>query len=112
MYAILYTVLGLALGLLFRGVPTALVILLAFPLVVEGLIIGLSNVPALGLADTGGEIPAVHRRRADDGAGTPRRRRRLPRLRLLQPAGLRQDIRDLRRGHPRCGLAAVPKKDA
>jgi hypothetical protein len=46
-YAILYTVLGLALGLLFRGVPTALVILLAFPLVVEGLIIGLSNVPAL-----------------------------------------------------------------
>jgi ABC-2 type transport system permease protein len=46
-YAILYTVLGLALGLLFRGVPTALVILLAFPLVVEGLIVGLSNVPAL-----------------------------------------------------------------
>ena len=46
-YAILYTVLGLALGLLFRGVPTALVILLVFPLVVEGLILGLSNVPAL-----------------------------------------------------------------
>jgi ABC-2 type transport system permease protein len=46
-YAILYTVLGLALGLLFRGVPTALVILLVFPLVVEGLIVGLSNVPAL-----------------------------------------------------------------
>jgi ABC-2 type transport system permease protein len=46
-YAILYTVLGLALGLLFRGVPTALVILLVFPLVVEGLITGLSNIPAL-----------------------------------------------------------------
>jgi ABC-type transport system involved in multi-copper enzyme maturation permease subunit len=46
-YAILYTVLGLALGLLFRGVPTALVLLLVFPLVVEGLITGLSNVPAL-----------------------------------------------------------------
>jgi ABC-2 type transport system permease protein len=46
-YAVLYTVLGLALGLLFRGVPTALVILLVFPLVVEGLIVGLSNVPAL-----------------------------------------------------------------
>jgi ABC-2 type transport system permease protein len=46
-YAILYTVLGLALGLLFRGVPTALVILLLFPLVVEGLITGLSTIPAL-----------------------------------------------------------------
>jgi ABC-2 type transport system permease protein len=46
-YAVLYTVLGLALGLLFRGVPTALVLLLLFPLVVEGLITGLSNVPAL-----------------------------------------------------------------
>ena len=46
-YAILYTVLGLALGLLFRGVPTALVILLVFPLVVEILIVSLSTVPAL-----------------------------------------------------------------
>jgi ABC-2 type transport system permease protein len=46
-YAVLYTVLGLALGLLFRGVPTALVILLVFPLVVEILIVSLSNVPAL-----------------------------------------------------------------
>jgi ABC-2 type transport system permease protein len=46
-FAILYTVFGLALGLLFRGVVTALVILLLFPTVIEGLIVGLSNVPAL-----------------------------------------------------------------
>jgi ABC-2 type transport system permease protein len=36
-----------ALGRLFRGVPTALVLLLAFPLVVEGLITRLSNIAAL-----------------------------------------------------------------
>jgi ABC-2 type transport system permease protein len=46
-YAVCYTVFGLALGLLFRGVLTALVILLLVPTVIEGLIIQLSNVPAL-----------------------------------------------------------------
>lgn len=46
-YVLLYAVLGLALGQLFRGVPSALVVLFVVPLVVETLIIGLSNVPAL-----------------------------------------------------------------
>lgn len=44
---VLYTILGLALAQLFRGVPSALVVLLVFPLVVETLISGLSLVPAL-----------------------------------------------------------------
>lgn len=44
---ILYGILGLALALLFRGVPSALVVLLVFPLVVESLVGGLSMVPAL-----------------------------------------------------------------
>jgi ABC-type transport system involved in multi-copper enzyme maturation permease subunit len=46
-YVVIYAVLGLALGQLFRGVPSALVILLVVPLVVETLIAGLSLVPAL-----------------------------------------------------------------
>ena len=46
-YTVLYAVLGLALALLFRSLPAALVILLVFPLIVEGLITGLSNIPAL-----------------------------------------------------------------
>lgn len=46
-YVVLYALCGLALAQLFRGVPSALVVLLVVPLVVEGLIIGLSNVPAL-----------------------------------------------------------------
>lgn len=44
---VLYTILGLALAQLFRGVPSALVVLLVTPLLVEGLISGLSLVPAL-----------------------------------------------------------------
>ncbi|WP_026877866.1 ABC transporter permease subunit [Jiangella gansuensis] len=44
---VLYTILGLALAQLFRGVPSALVVLLVTPLLVEGLIGGLSMVPAL-----------------------------------------------------------------
>src|SRR5690606_26519544 len=44
---VLYTILGLALAQLFRGVPSALVVLLIVPLLVEGLIGGLSMVPAL-----------------------------------------------------------------
>ncbi|MGH8827403.1 MAG: hypothetical protein ACRDVZ_07345, partial [Jiangellaceae bacterium] len=44
---LLWAVLGLALGLLFRGVPSALVVILVVPLVVETLLTGLSQVPAL-----------------------------------------------------------------
>lgn len=44
---VLYAILGLALAQLFRGVPSALVVLLVTPLLVEGLISGLSMVPAL-----------------------------------------------------------------
>ena len=44
---VLYTILGLALAQLFRGVPSALVVLLIVPFLVEGLIGGLSVVPAL-----------------------------------------------------------------
>ncbi|RIQ31176.1 ABC transporter permease [Jiangella rhizosphaerae] len=44
---ILYAICGLALAQLFRGVPSAIVVLLVTPLLVEGLISGLSLVPAL-----------------------------------------------------------------
>jgi ABC-2 type transport system permease protein len=44
---ILYGICGLALAQLFRGVPSAIVVLLVTPLLVEGLISGLSLVPAL-----------------------------------------------------------------
>ncbi|AYY11646.1 hypothetical protein EF847_01800 [Actinobacteria bacterium YIM 96077] len=43
----IYSLLGIALAQLFRGIPAALVILLITPLLVEGLIAGLSMVPAL-----------------------------------------------------------------
>ncbi|HEX6232659.1 MAG TPA: ABC transporter permease subunit [Jiangellaceae bacterium] len=43
----IYAALGLALALLFRGVPSAIVVLLVTPLIVEGLITGLSFIPAL-----------------------------------------------------------------
>jgi ABC-2 type transport system permease protein len=44
---LLWTVLGVALGQLFRGVPSALVVILVVPLVVEQLVFQLSFVPAL-----------------------------------------------------------------
>jgi len=53
-YIVLNAILGVALGQLFRGVPTAIVVLLVTPLIVETLVIGLSNVPALDWL-----IPAV-----------------------------------------------------
>ena len=109
-YAILYTVLGLALGLLFRGVPTALVILLVFPLVVEGLIVGSVECAGSGLAGAGREVPAVHSWWADDGDGDARLRPRCAGLRLLQPVGLRRDLRNLRGSHPRAGLAALSEE--
>lgn len=43
----LWTVLGAALAQLFRGVPTALVVILIVPLVVEQVIVSLSSVPVL-----------------------------------------------------------------
>lgn len=46
-YIVLNAILGVGLGQLFRGVPSAIVVLLVTPLVVEGLITGLSNIPAL-----------------------------------------------------------------
>lgn len=46
-FVVLYAVLGAALGQLFRGVPSALVVLLVTPLIVETLIAGLSMWSAL-----------------------------------------------------------------
>lgn len=44
---VLWTVLGAALGQLFRGVPSALVVILVAPLVIEQVIVSLSYVPPL-----------------------------------------------------------------
>jgi ABC-type transport system involved in multi-copper enzyme maturation permease subunit len=44
---LLWAILGIALAQLFRGVPSAIVVLLVTPLIVEGLITGLSTIPAL-----------------------------------------------------------------
>ena len=44
---LLWTVLGAALAQLFRGVPSALVVIMVVPLIVEQLVISLSFVPAL-----------------------------------------------------------------
>jgi ABC-2 type transport system permease protein len=44
---LLWTVLGVALAQLFRGVPSALVVILVVPLIVEQLVLSLSYVPAL-----------------------------------------------------------------
>jgi len=44
---LLYAILGIALAQLFRGVPSAIVVLLVTPLVVEQVIVGLSFIPAL-----------------------------------------------------------------
>ena len=63
-----------------------------------------------GLAGAGREIPAVHSRWADVGDGDTRLRPRRAGLRLLQPMGIRRDLRDLRRAHPRTGLAALPEE--
>ncbi|WP_133884138.1 ABC transporter permease [Glycomyces sp. NRRL B-16210] len=46
-YTLVYTLVGLGLGLLFRGVPSALVVIFLAPLVIENLIFGLSFLPAL-----------------------------------------------------------------
>jgi ABC-type transport system involved in multi-copper enzyme maturation permease subunit len=46
-YTVLWAVLGLALAQLFRGVPSAIVVIFVFPFIVETVIVGLSFVPAL-----------------------------------------------------------------
>jgi hypothetical protein len=46
-YTLIYTLTGLGLGLLFRGVPSALVVIFLMPLIIENVIVGLSQVPAL-----------------------------------------------------------------
>lgn len=46
-YTLIYTLVGLGLGLLFRGVPLALVVIFLVPLILEGLITGLAMIPAL-----------------------------------------------------------------
>ncbi len=46
-YNVIYAQVGLGLGLLFRGVPSALVVIFLMPLIIETLIVGLTMVPAL-----------------------------------------------------------------
>ncbi|MCH7233057.1 ABC transporter permease [Glycomyces sp. L485] len=46
-YTLIYMLVGMGLGLLFRGVPSALVVIFLMPLILENLIVGLSMVPAL-----------------------------------------------------------------
>lgn len=46
-YTLVYTLVGLGLGLLFRGVPSALVVIFLMPLIIENVVIGLSMVPVL-----------------------------------------------------------------
>ncbi|THV27539.1 ABC transporter permease [Glycomyces paridis] len=44
-YTLVYTLVGLGLGLLFRGVPSALVVIFLMPLIIENIILGLSFLP-------------------------------------------------------------------
>jgi hypothetical protein len=46
-YTLIYTMTGLGLGLLFRGVPSALVVIFLVPLIVEPILLGISFIPAL-----------------------------------------------------------------
>jgi ABC-2 type transport system permease protein len=46
-YVAIYVIVGVGLAQLFRGVPSAIVVLLVTPLIVEGLIMGLSGIEAL-----------------------------------------------------------------
>ncbi|MCD0444848.1 hypothetical protein LO763_14620 [Glycomyces sp. A-F 0318] len=46
-YTLIYMLVGLGLGLLFRGVPSALVVIFLMPLIIENVIVGLSVLPAL-----------------------------------------------------------------
>lgn len=47
LYTLIYTLTGLGLGLLFRGVPSALVVIFLMPLIIENLVAGLSTIPSL-----------------------------------------------------------------
>ncbi|PRY61096.1 hypothetical protein [Glycomyces artemisiae] len=46
-YMLLYVLVGFGLGLLFRGVPSALVVIFLMPLIIENMIAGLSTIPQL-----------------------------------------------------------------
>lgn len=46
-YTLIYALSGLGLGLLFRGVPSALVVIFLVPLIFEPVVLGLSFIPAL-----------------------------------------------------------------
>ncbi len=46
-YTLIYVLVGFGLGLLFRGVPSALVVIFLMPLIIESLIMGLAFIPAL-----------------------------------------------------------------
>lgn len=47
LYTLIYVLVGFGLGLLFRGVPSALVVIFLMPLIIESLILGLAFIPAL-----------------------------------------------------------------
>jgi ABC-2 type transport system permease protein len=46
-YTLIYVLVGFGLGLLFRGVPSALVVIFLMPLIIESIIMGLAFIPAL-----------------------------------------------------------------
>ncbi|WP_157930698.1 hypothetical protein [Glycomyces xiaoerkulensis] len=46
-YTLIYAMTGLGLGLLFRGVPSALVVIFLMPLIIESVIMGLAFIPAM-----------------------------------------------------------------
>ncbi|GAB3645790.1 ABC transporter permease subunit [Glycomyces tarimensis] len=46
-YTLIYAMVGLGLGLLFRGVPSALVVIFLMPLIIESVIFGMAMIPAL-----------------------------------------------------------------
>ena len=47
LYTLIYMLIGMGLALLFRGVPPALVVIFLMPLVIENIVVGLSQIPAL-----------------------------------------------------------------
>jgi ABC-2 type transport system permease protein len=46
-YSLIYVMVGFGLGLLFRGVPSALVVIFLMPLIIEPVVFGLAFIPAL-----------------------------------------------------------------
>ncbi|SDD96625.1 ABC transporter permease [Glycomyces harbinensis] len=79
-YTLIYTLAGLGLGLLFRGVPSALVVIFLVPLIVENLIFGLSFLPSVDWLvpvvkflpfSSGARLMAVDLSAMDMGPGMP-----------------------------------------